>query len=140
MDDKLQLVRNGKVIFEIPLSPTGWPKKRLETELNSIEGRFERLSKFFDALSNETRLRMMKRMMEEDDHTMNFADFMRDLDLNPKLVWENSRKLREGGLMEKISRGKYRCSDFGIRGFMMMSFALRKLMEAFEDLEDFDEF
>ena len=49
---KLRLVRDGKVIFEIPLSTAGWSKKRLENELNSIEDRFERLSKFFDALSS----------------------------------------------------------------------------------------
>lgn len=133
---KLQLVRDGEVIFEMPLSPTDWPREQLKNELERSEADFERFSRVFDALSNETRLMMMKRLMEEEDRTINFADFMRDLDLNPKLVWENTRKLREGGLLEKIARGRYRCSDFGETGFMMMNLALRRLIEALEEFEE----
>ena len=129
-------MRDGEVIFEMPLSPTDWPREQLKNELERSEADFERFSRVFDALSNETRLMMMKRLMEEEDRTMNFADFMRDLDLNPKLVWENTRKLREGGLLEKIARGRYRCSDFGETGFMMMNLALRRLIEALEEFEE----
>jgi DNA-binding transcriptional ArsR family regulator len=134
---KLQLVRDGEVLFEIPLSPTDWPREQLEDELDAFETDFQRFSKIFDALSHETRLRMMKRLMEEEDRTINFADFMRDLNLNPKLVWENAKKLRDGGLLEKVDRGKYRCSEVGQRGFILMSFALRHLLEALEEMEDF---
>jgi DNA-binding transcriptional ArsR family regulator len=137
MKIKLQLVQDGEVLFEIPLSPTDWPKAQLTNELEALEDDFQRFSKIFDALSHETRLRMMKRLMEEEDHTMNFGDFMRDLDLNPKIVWENTRKLREGGLLEKVERGKYRCSDFGQRRFILISFAFRRLIEALEELEDY---
>ncbi|NIO20472.1 MAG: helix-turn-helix domain-containing protein, partial [Candidatus Aenigmarchaeota archaeon] len=105
---RLLLVRNGEVLFEVPLSPADWPREQLEDELEAFEADCQRLSKIFDALSHETRLRMMKRLMEEEDRTMNFVDFMRDLDLNPKIVWENAKKLREGGLLEKVERGKYR--------------------------------
>jgi hypothetical protein len=49
------------------------------------------------------------------------AEFMRDLDLNPKIVWESTRKLREGGLLTKSPDGKYRCSDPGLAGFLMVS-------------------
>ena len=130
---RLQLIRNGEIIFEIPLSPTDWSRPQLENEFEALEADFQRFSKIFTALSNETRLMMMKRLMEEEDRTMHFADFMRDLDLNPKIVWENTRKLREGGLLEKIGRGRYRCSGFGETGFMMMSLALRRLIAALED-------
>ena len=133
---KLQLVKNGKVLFEIPLSPADWPRKQLKDELKAFEDDFQRFSKIFNALAHETRLRMMKRLMEEEDGTMHFAGFMRDLDLNPKIVWENTRKLREGGLLEKVDRGKYRCSEIGERGFMLMNFVLRHLMEAFEEMEN----
>jgi len=78
---------------------------------------------------------MMKRLVEEEDRTMNFGDFMRDLDLNPKIVWENARKLREGGFVEKVGRGRYRCSEVGQSGFILMSFVLRHLVEALD--EDF---
>ena len=134
---RLQLVRDGKVLFEIPLSPTDWPKEQLENELEALGGEFQRFSKIFDALSHETRLRMMKRLMEEEDRTINFVDFMRDLNLNPKIVWENARKLREGGLLEKIDRGIYRCSDFGQRRFILISFAFRRLIEALEEMENY---
>jgi DNA-binding transcriptional ArsR family regulator len=134
---KLQLVRDGEVLFEIPLSPTDWPREQLDNELEAIEEDFQRFSKIFDALSHETRFRMMKRLMEEEDRTMNFADFMRDLDLNPKIVWENTKKLRAGGFLVKVDRGKYRCSDLGQRGFMLMSCAFRRLIEALEEMENY---
>ena len=134
---KLQLVRDRKVLFEIPLSPTDWPREQLEDELEAFETDFKRFSKIFDALSHKTRLRMMKRLMEEEDRTINFADFMRDLNLNPKIVWENAKKLREGGLLEKVERGRYRCSEVGQRGFILLSFAFKRLMEALEEMESF---
>lgn len=133
---KLQLVRDGEVVLEMPLSPMDWPKDKLENEFKAAESSFERFSKIFDALSHQTRLRMMRRLVEDENHTMGFADFMRDLDLNPKIVWESSRKLREGGLLEKTGRGKYICSEFGESAFMMMSFALRRLIESLEDIEN----
>ena len=133
---KLQLVQDGKIVFEMPLSPADWSRELLENEFKAIEGDFQRFSKMFDALAHESRLRMMKRLMEEEGRTISFSDFMRDLNLNPKLVWENTRKLREGGLLEKIGRGKYRCSEFGESGFMMISFALRWLREALEEWEE----
>ena len=134
---KLQLVRDGEVLFEIPISPADWPRERLENESEVFETDFQRLPKIFDALSHETRFRMMKRLMEEEDRTISFADFVRDLNLNPKLVWENAKKLKEEGLLEKVERGKYRCSEFGQRGFILLSFAFKRLMEALEEMESF---
>ena len=134
---KLQLVQDGEVVFEIPLSPTDWPKEQLENELEALEDNFQRFSGIFSALSHDTRLRMMKRLMEEEDCTINFTDFMRDLNLNPKIVWENAKKLREGGLLEKVDRGIYRCSSFGQRRFILVSFAFRRLIEALEEMENY---
>ena len=133
---KLQLVRDGKVISEIPLSPDDWTRTELENELDSVEEDFNRFSKIFNAFAHETRLKMMSRLMEEEDYTVSFADFMRDLHLNPKLVWENTRRLREGGLVEKTGRGQYSCSEFGQRTFMMMNLALRHMLDALEELEE----
>ena len=136
MNLKLQLVRDGIVLFEIPLSLMDWPREQLADELDAFETDFQRFSNIFDALSHETRFRMMKRLMEEENRTINFADFMRDLNLNPKIVWENAKKLTEGGLLEKVERGKYRCSEVGERGFILLSFALRHLIEALEEMEN----
>ena len=134
---KIQLIEDGKIIFEMPIIPVERTRQHLHPEFRVMEKDFQRFSKIFDALSHETRLRMMKRMMEEEDRTMNFSAFMRDLDLNPKLVSENARKLREGGLLEKIGRGRYRCSEFGELSFLVMNFALKRLRDALGELEDF---
>ena len=134
---KLQLVENGRVIFQIPLSPTDWTREELVNDLNTFEANFQRYMKLFSALSNETRLRMMKRLLERKKRTVTFTDFMHDLDLNPKLVWENTRKLREGGLLVKIGRNGYRCSEFGETSFMMMSLAFRRLLKVLEKMNGF---
>ena len=136
MSLKLQLVRNGKIILEMPLSPMDWSKDQLETEFEAFEEDLQRFSNMFTALANQTRLKMMRRLMEEEDNTMNFADFMKDLDLNPKTVWENSRKLSEGGFLTKTGRGTYRCSEFGQSTFLTLSLALRRLLESLEEMEN----
>ncbi|MCW4035047.1 MAG: hypothetical protein NWF03_06745 [Candidatus Bathyarchaeota archaeon] len=133
---KLQLVRDGKIILEIPLSPMDWPKEKLETEFEAFEEDFQKFSSMFDALSNQTRLRMMRRMVQEEDGTMSFAGFMHDLDLNPKTVWENSRKLSDGGFLKKTGRGTFHCSEFGQSAFITLSLALRRLLESLEEMED----
>jgi DNA-binding HxlR family transcriptional regulator len=132
---KLLLVRDGETLFEVPLSPADWVKKDLKEEMKETEESFERFSKIFDAVSHETRLRMMMRLVGADDHTLSFADFMQDLNLNPKIVWENSRKLQNGGLLQKTGRGRYVCSEFG-ETFMMMSLALRRLIESLGEMEE----
>jgi DNA-binding transcriptional ArsR family regulator len=132
---KLQLIRDGQVIFEVPISMTEWPKDLLENELESIERDFCRFIGIFDALSNETRIRMMKRLLMEEDTSVRFADLMQDLDLNPKIVWENLGKLSRCGFLEKTGRGRYRCSEFGQRAFMLMGLALRRLLEIIEEIE-----
>ena len=137
MSLKLKLVKDGKTIFEIPLSPTDWPKDQLETELAAFEEDFQKFSNMFDALSNQTRLKMMRRLVQEENSTMNFADFMRDLDLNPKTVWENSKKLSDGGFLTKTGRGTYTCSQFGQTTFLTLSLALRRLLESLEELENY---
>jgi len=131
---KLQLLKDNKVIFEMPLTMEEWPRHRLENELASFEQEHERFAKLFDALSHETRLRMMTHLFEDSNLTLSFADFMRDLNLNPKIVWEGTRKLREGGLLTKSPDGKYRCSDPAVAEFLMLSLALRRLLKAMEEL------
>ena len=133
----LQLVEGRQVIFQILLSPADWSREELVNDLDAFEANFQRYSKLFTALSTETRLRMMKRLIERKKRTVTFTDFMQDLDLNPKLVWENTRKLREGGLLVKIGRNGYRCSEFGETSFMMMSLAFRRLIKALEEMDDF---
>jgi len=131
---KLQLTKDGEVIFELPLSMEDWTKHRLTNELTSAEREFDRFSKLFDALSHQTRLKMMKRLLEDEDLTLGFGEFMRDLRLNPKTVWESTKKLQEGGLLVKSKDGRYRCSEPGVAEFLMLSLALRRLFKAVEEL------
>lgn len=137
MKYRLQLTGDGQVLFEMSLSLVDWSKEELENEFKDTEEDFQKFSKIFDALSHETRLRMMRLLVQEEDHTLSFADFMRDLNLNPKIVWENSKKLEESGLLEKTGRGQYSCSEFGQTAFMMMSLALRRLIQSLEEIEEF---
>ena len=132
---KLLLVKDNEVLYEMPLSMKDWPKKRLDDELKSLEEEVDRFTVLFDALSHSSRLRMMKRLLQDDDLMLSFADFTRDLRLNPKTVWEGTMKLRKGGLLEKSENGKYRCSKLGQAEFLMVSLALRRLLQALEELE-----
>lgn len=127
---RLLLKSNGKVLFELPLSMDQWTKKGLERELAFSEPELERFSKLFDALSHGTRLRMMTRLLGDEDLTLGFGEFMRDLGLNPKTVWESTRKLQEGGLVVKSKDGRYRASEPGAAEFLMLSLALRRLFKA----------
>ncbi len=129
------LVENNKILMELPLSAEAWPRDRLNRELSSFEEEFERFTKLFDALSHRTRLRMVKRLFEEDDFTLGFTDFIKDLGLNPKIVWQNTKKLCDGGLLEKGENGKYSFSDTGRTEFMMLSFVLRHLREVLASIE-----
>ena len=137
MKFKLQILRDDDVIFEMPLSHSDWEREKLKNALEMMETNFLRYSKIFNALSNKTRLMMMKQLLERKNQVITFTDFMRKLELNPKLVWENTRKLRDGGLIVKIGRGRYRCSKFGETSFMMMSLVLRQLLESQEEFESF---
>ena len=134
---KLLLVKDDTVISEIPLSLEQWRRKHLEDELESLEKEFDQFSKLFSALANENRLRIMKRLFEDEDVTLGFADLMNDLDLNPKIVWESTKKLRESGLLVKSNNGKYRCPEFGQAEFLMISVALRRLLHIMAQLEEF---
>jgi DNA-binding transcriptional ArsR family regulator len=127
---KLLLKSNGKVLFEMPLSMDQWTKQGLERELAFSELELERFSKLFDALSHGTRLRMMTHLLGDEDLTLGFGEFMRDLGLNPKTVWESTRKLQEGGLVVKSKDGRYRASEPGAAEFLMLSLALRGLFKA----------
>jgi len=131
---KLLLKKDGQVLFEMPLSMEEWPKQRLETELAFSKIELEKFSKLFDALSHETRLNMMKHLLQDEDLTLGFGEFMRDLGLNPKTVWESTRKLQESGLLTRSEDGRYRASEPGAAEFLLLSLALRRLFKAVEEL------
>jgi DNA-binding transcriptional ArsR family regulator len=134
---KLVLARDGEVLLEIPLSARHWPRERLGEELEGIEEDLNRLSRLLDALSSTVRLRMMKKLFENDELMLSFSDFMRGLGLNPKIVSEGAKRLQEEGLLERSEDGRYRCSELGQAGFFMAGIALRHLLRALRASEGY---
>ncbi|MCW3982005.1 MAG: winged helix-turn-helix domain-containing protein [Candidatus Bathyarchaeota archaeon] len=132
---KLVLFKDDRVLLELPLSAEAWPRQQLFDELTSLEEDSARFVKLFDALSNRTRLRMVRRLLEEDNHTLGFTDFMRELGLNPKIVWQNTKKLCAGGLLEKDGDGKYSFPEIGRVEFLLISLVLKHLRKALSDVE-----
>ena len=133
MSLKLLLVRNDEIIMELPLSTEAWAQDTLQQELNAFEDEMERFTRLFDALSHRTRLRMVKRLFEQDDDSLGFTDFTRELGLNPKIVWQNAKKLCDGGIIRKGQDGKYGFSETGKAQFLTVSLVLKHLQEIFEN-------
>ena len=133
MSLKLLLVRNDEIIMELPLSTEAWAQDTLQQELNEFEDEMERFTKLFDALSHRTRLKMVKRLFEQGDDSLGFTDFTRDLGLNPKIVWQNAKKLCDGGIMRKGQDGKYGFSETGKIQFITVSLVLKHLQEIFDN-------
>lgn len=136
MTVRIQLVKDKKVLFEIPLSALEPSRENVQSEIAALEEQMDEAAKLFDALSHETRLKMMKLLIEDEDFTLGFADFMRNLNLNPKLVWENTQKLQDSGLLRKSDDGKYQCSELGKASFLMLSLAFRQLIQTVRELEE----
>jgi DNA-binding transcriptional ArsR family regulator len=132
---RLVLFKDEKALLELPLSVEAWPREQLFDELTALEEESARIVTLFDALSNRTRLRMVRRLIEEKNHTLGFTDFMRELGLNPKIVWQNTKKLCAGGLLERDRKGKYSFSEIGRAEFLMISLVLKHLRRALRDLE-----
>ena len=131
---KLMLVDNGRVLFELPLSAGTWDRRKLTQEFEDFERDHERISNLFSAFSNEGRIRMMRAFFERADHTLAFTELMNMLDMNPKLVWDSTRRLRRVGLIEKDDEGRYRPTREGEAQFLMASIMLRKLLGILEEL------
>jgi len=131
---KIRLIKDGEVLLEIPISIAEWSKENLESEMNMIEEEFQKFSRILSALSNETCMKMMWSFMMKEDSSLRFAELMQSLNLNPKIVWENLGRLSECGFLEKIGRGRYRCSEYGRRAFMLMGLAMRQILDAIEEI------
>ena len=133
MKFKLRLVKDGEVLWEIPLSPEDWAHDDLEAEINNLRNKFNRYHGIFDALHNQNRVRMLCSLMENENRTMRFTDFIEALQMNPKTVRENAIRLYNAGLIETPHRGTYRISEKGQFCFIIVGFALRRMLNSMED-------
>ena len=127
MNLKILLIKDGKTIFELPLTPTLWSCKKLKKELQELD--FKYFLKLFHALSNIYRLKMMMKFFEDYGLMLSFSDFMKEFNLNPKVVSENIKKLQECNLLEKSKDGKYKCSKIGEIEFLLISIALNRILK-----------
>ena len=128
------LVEDGRVLLELPLSARGWDRDELRRELDGLDRDLERFARLFGALSNAGRMRMMRALFEEFDRPFAFTELMNELGMNPKLVWDSTRRLRRIGLIEKDADGRYRPTRAGEVQFLMVSIALRRLLQILEEL------
>lgn len=131
---KLMLVEDNRVLLELPLSARGWDRSELMTEFEGLDRDLDRFSMLFNALSNVGRIRMMRTFFVEVGRPLGFTEIMNSLGMNPKVVWDGTRRLRQSGLIEKDDEGRYRPTRDGEAQFLMVSIALRRLLRILEEL------
>ena len=131
---ELRLVCGDNVIIKIALLVSDWPNGQFETEFEDFELYFDKFSKVFGVLSNITRIKMLRKLLEEKDCTLNFAGFISSLDLNPKTVWEHLEKFIDVGFVIKTCRGTYQLSEFGQSTFLTFNFLIQQLLEMFKEI------
>lgn len=136
MSLKLRLVKDEKVLLEVPLSPAEWSKEDLVRELS--ESRRESYNRdIWEVLSNERRAHMMMHLMNHSDHTASFKEFQEELGMNPKSIREHAMVLRRCGLLSYPRRGSYRLQQKAGLRFMVLNIALRRVLRyMMEDLKE----
>jgi DNA-binding transcriptional ArsR family regulator len=139
MTIKLQLVRDDRIICEVPLSMGDWRRRDLEDEIDEMRRGLQGFSRVMDALGNANRVRMVAHLFEDEDFTLSFKDFIEELGLNPKLVREHTSRLREAGFLDMPERGKYRLSPIGRIRFLAAGPAMMRILRELGDQLDINE-
>src|SRR4030042_144815 len=130
---RLLLVKDDKIIRNIPLSTADMTSEKFDEEMDGVLEKLAKYEQITEALSNLNRLRMLRYLMDQDDFTHSFSDFLRELGMNPKIVREHTSKLREAGYVEPMGRGKYRFSERGRALFMTAGLAVMSVVEVLEE-------
>jgi len=131
---KLLLVEDGKVLWEMPLRARNWDRGTLRREFDEMEREAERFEATFHALANAGRMRMMRALFRDLEGSMGFTELMTELRMNPKIVSDSTKRLRRTGFIEKDEAGRYRPTRAGEAQFLMMSVAMRRMLEILEQL------
>jgi len=129
----LKLVENGKTLWEIPLQARNWDRGSLNREFQAIENEIKRFEATFNALANRGRMRMMLTFFDME-RPMGFTELMNELGMNPKIVSDSTKRLRNTGMIEKDEEGKYKPTRTGEAQFLMMSVAMRRMLEILDQL------
>jgi DNA-binding HxlR family transcriptional regulator len=131
---KLMLVEDGKVLLEMPLSMKSWDRRELKQELDGFDEQIESMSGLFRVLSNEGRMRMMSAFFESEDRNMAFTELMNELGMNPKLIWDSTKRLSRSGLIEKDDEGRYLPTREGEAQFLVLGVAMRHIMQILREM------
>ncbi|MGQ9679578.1 MAG: hypothetical protein ACUVV4_02260 [Candidatus Bathyarchaeia archaeon] len=132
---KLMLVEDGRILLEIPLSIDDWNIEELNMELSRLDDEMEKMSKIFDIYSNASRIKMMRAFFEASDRCKAFTELMHELDMNPKIVSDGTKKLQGVGIIEKNGRGRYKLTKKGETQFLLTSILLRKMENILKEME-----
>jgi predicted transcriptional regulator len=127
MSIKIQIVRDGRIIFEVPLVRGRTLFDLVQREIEEVERDLDNLIEFFDALSNKDRLKMLMDFLTTEKISWTFSDIKRHYEMNPKLVSFNLKKMLTGGLMMRKGR-EYYLSTAGLGGFLTVSIFLRRVL------------
>jgi DNA-binding HxlR family transcriptional regulator len=130
---KFQLVKDNKIIYEMPLEMNDSTKTRINEELEILEREIGRVRAIHEMLSSETRIRMLSSIIRNMD--VRFSEFMDQLDANQKVVNENLERLRNLHLVNRHEKNPrevhYRASRLGFGSFLAMA-AIRRVMDELE--------
>jgi DNA-binding HxlR family transcriptional regulator len=130
---KLKLVKDGETLWEIPLQARNWDRSSLHREFEEMDNEIKRFEATFNALANTGRMRMMRAFFDLE-RPVGFTELMNELGMNPKIVSDSTKRLRNTGMIEKDEQGKYRPTRTGEAQFLMMSVALRRMLDFLEDV------
>jgi len=131
---KLKLEEDGEVLWEIPLQAKAWDRSSLRRELDEIERNVASYEATFNALANRGRMRMMRVFFRDMERPIGFTELMNELGMNPKIVSDSTKRLRNTGMIEKNENGKYRATRSGEAQFLMMSVAMKRMLEILETI------
>ncbi len=136
MDLRIRLVRNGRVILDLPLEPGEQELSQLQGELDTLESDFSEIRAINDILSNETRLKMLCEMVKRSDSR--FSELMQRVDANQKVVSEGLKRMVERSMVHRIERHPrevyYLPSRLGFASFLAC-LTMRRIMEELDDEE-----
>lgn len=136
---KLMLVEDNRILLEVPLSADDWNTEELNMELSSLDDELEKMSRLFDIYSNASRIKMMRAFFEASDHCKAFTELMHELDMNPKIVSDGTRKLQRVGIIKKDDKGRYKLTRMGEIQFLITSILLRKMEDILREMEVIEE-
>jgi len=130
----LKLEEDGKTLWEIPLRVRNWNRRSLTREFNEMEVQMQQFEGLFNALANRGRMRMMRSFFDVADMSKGFSELMNELGMNPKIVSDSTKRLQRSGLIEKNDEGRYRPTRNGEAQFLLMSVAMRRMLEILDQL------